>query len=376
MVLVDTGAGLVLIDTGPQEAVPHVLASIRALGFDPKRIRWILSTHEHFDHVGGLAAMQRETGADIVSGPFIGDAPRSGRPFLDDPQAAELAEKPMEPVKVTRTLRDNGSVFTSDPRFTAHATPTHSPGSTSWTWRSCDQDGCKTIAYADSNSTISSDGYRFSDNPRRIKQARYGLKRIAALPCDIMLTPHPSGSNLLERLSGREALVDAGACKAYAESGMKRPISGWTRKARRSELEADRLAPRAVIEAALLAHEDALDWDPEIVLSGSEIAEDKPEDWQLEAWLGRKPGKADKAAIAALFPDKAPRLIEEKLPDIDWLTHSRGWSRSAPGGFMSTRPSIRRWPSRACATSPFPPARPSAPASTPPLPGAWKCWTP
>ena len=63
---------------------------------------------------------------------------------------------------------------------------------------------------------------------------------------------------------------------------------------------------RAVIEAALLAHEDALDWDPEIVLSGSEIAEDKPEDWQLEAWLGRKPGKADKAAIAALFPDKAP----------------------------------------------------------------------
>ena len=82
-------------------------------------------------------------------------------------------------------------------------------------------------------------------------------------------------------------------------------------------------APRAVIEAALLAHEDALDWDPEIVLSGSEIAEDKPEDWQLEAWLGRKPGKADKAAIAALFPDKAPRLIEEKLPDIDWLTHSQ-----------------------------------------------------
>lgn len=83
------------------------------------------------------------------------------------------------------------------------------------------------------------------------------------------------------------------------------------------------LAPRAVIEAALLAHEDALDWDPEIVLSGSEIAEDKPEDWQLEAWLGRKPSKTDKAAIAALFPGKAPKLIEEKLPDIDWLTHSQ-----------------------------------------------------
>lgn len=222
VVLVETGGGLVLIDTGPREAVPHVLANVRALGFDPRRIRWILSTHEHFDHVGGLAAMQRETGADVVAGPFIGDALRSGTPFPDDPQASLLKDEPMEPVKVTRTLRDNGSLFTYDPRFTAHATPTHSPGSTSWTWRSCDQDGCKTIAYADSNSTISADGYRFSDNPRRIKQARYGLKRIAAMPCDILITPHPGSSNLLERLSGRGALVDAGACKAYAAAGMKR----------------------------------------------------------------------------------------------------------------------------------------------------------
>ncbi|MFN3517564.1 MAG: subclass B3 metallo-beta-lactamase [Novosphingobium sp.] len=222
VVLVDTGAGLVLIDTGPKEAVPHVLANIRAMGFEPRRIRWILSTHEHFDHVGGLAAMQRETGADLVVGPFIGNALRSGQPFRDDPQAALLKDEPMAPVKVSRTLRDNGSLFTSEPRFTAHATPTHSPGSTSWTWRSCDENGCKTIAYADSNSTISADSYRFSDNPRRVKQAHNGLQRIAALPCDILITPHPGGSDLLERLSGRGALADAGACKAYAESGMKR----------------------------------------------------------------------------------------------------------------------------------------------------------
>lgn len=222
VVLVDTGAGLVLIDTGPVEAVPHVLANVRALGFDPMKIRWILSTHEHFDHVGGLAAMQRATGAEIVAGPFIGDALSSGRPFPEDPQAAELAEKPMEPVKVSRTLRDRGSLFISEPRFTAHATPTHSPGSTSWTWRSCDAEGCVSIAYADSNSTISAKNYRFTANPRQIDSARYGLKRIAALPCDILLTPHPGSSNLLERLSGRGALVDAGACRAYAEAGSRR----------------------------------------------------------------------------------------------------------------------------------------------------------
>ncbi|MDE2412935.1 MAG: 50S ribosomal protein L11 methyltransferase [Sphingomonadales bacterium] len=83
------------------------------------------------------------------------------------------------------------------------------------------------------------------------------------------------------------------------------------------------LAPRGVIEAALLAHEEALDWDAEIVLSGSEIAEDKPEDWQLEAWLSRKPTNQDKAAIHGLFADRPPRLVAERLPDIDWLTHSQ-----------------------------------------------------
>lgn len=83
------------------------------------------------------------------------------------------------------------------------------------------------------------------------------------------------------------------------------------------------LAPRGVIEAALLAHEDALDWDPEIVLSGSEVAEDKPDDWRIEAWLGRRPTKADTAALAALFAGKSPQFAAEKLPDTDWLTTSQ-----------------------------------------------------
>jgi ribosomal protein L11 methyltransferase len=83
------------------------------------------------------------------------------------------------------------------------------------------------------------------------------------------------------------------------------------------------LAPRGVIEAALLAHEEAADWDPEIVLAGSEVAEDRPEDWRLEAWLAHKPTKADKAAVAALFPGAAPKLAAEQLPDTDWLTASQ-----------------------------------------------------
>ncbi|KMS59827.1 50S ribosomal protein L11 methyltransferase [Novosphingobium barchaimii LL02] len=82
-------------------------------------------------------------------------------------------------------------------------------------------------------------------------------------------------------------------------------------------------APRLVVEGALVAHEDAWDWDHEIVLSGREIAEDQPEEWQLEAWLDHKPTRADKAAIAALFAQDAPNLIVEELPDTDWLVASQ-----------------------------------------------------
>lgn len=84
------------------------------------------------------------------------------------------------------------------------------------------------------------------------------------------------------------------------------------------------LGPRAVIEEALLAHEDAADWDFDIVIAGSEVAEDRPEDWQLEAWLPRRPRAADKSAIARLFaPEAAPALQIERLPETDWLTQSQ-----------------------------------------------------
>ena len=83
------------------------------------------------------------------------------------------------------------------------------------------------------------------------------------------------------------------------------------------------LAPRAVIEAALLAHEDAADWDPSIVIAGSELAEHRPDDWQLEAWLPRKPARADTAALNGLFDGAAPLFTTEQLPETDWLTTSQ-----------------------------------------------------
>lgn len=83
------------------------------------------------------------------------------------------------------------------------------------------------------------------------------------------------------------------------------------------------LAHREVIEGALVAHEDAWDWDPDIVISGSEVAEDRPNDWRLEAWLPRMPTPEDKSAITELFPVRPLKLDVEKLPDKNWLVESQ-----------------------------------------------------
>ena len=83
------------------------------------------------------------------------------------------------------------------------------------------------------------------------------------------------------------------------------------------------LGHRAQIQAALVAHEDAADWDDEVVLSGSELADDRPDDWRLEVYFGRKPKAADRKAIAALFAGDAPDMKTEKLPDSDWVTLSQ-----------------------------------------------------
>ncbi len=82
-------------------------------------------------------------------------------------------------------------------------------------------------------------------------------------------------------------------------------------------------ASKDIVQDALVAHEDALDWDFEVVLSGREIAEDKPDDWVLEAWYPRKPTRADKQAVAALFAGGAPRLKVEEIPEEDWVALSQ-----------------------------------------------------
>jgi ribosomal protein L11 methyltransferase len=82
-------------------------------------------------------------------------------------------------------------------------------------------------------------------------------------------------------------------------------------------------APKRVVQAALLAHDELDEWDFDLVIAGREVAEDKPDDWVLEGWYPAKPGKTQKDALAGLFAGKAPKITVEQLPDEDWVTLSQ-----------------------------------------------------
>jgi metallo-beta-lactamase class B len=107
--------------------------------------------------------------------------------------------------------------------ITVIATPGHSPGGTSYTWKSCEGKICRRIVYADSLNAVSADSYRFSDHPAYVATLRSSMAKIETIKdCDIMISPHPFQSDFFERLAGEGPLIDRTGCKSYAENARKR----------------------------------------------------------------------------------------------------------------------------------------------------------
>jgi metallo-beta-lactamase class B len=217
VLLLTSKNGHVLLDAATAEAAPSIAANIERLGFRLRDVKLIGGSHEHLDHVGGVAELQRLTGATVMALPAAFNTFETGVVDRRDPQSG--LHKPFPGAKVGRILRDGLTVGTSGLRLTAHATPGHAPGSTTWTWRSCEAGRCINVVYADSLTAVSSDAYRFRDHPRYLADFRASIRKIAALPCDLLITPHPSASKFIERMSGEIPLVGPGLCRAYARRG-------------------------------------------------------------------------------------------------------------------------------------------------------------
>lgn len=218
-ILVTGSAGHVLIDGGTERGADLIAANIREIGFRVSDIRFILTSHEHLDHAGGIAKLQRMSGATLVTSAAAAKVFNSGVPSADDPQYGLI--KGFPPAAVGRTVGDGDEVRLGDLMLQAIATPGHTAGALSWRWVSCDGGVCRAIVYADSLTPVSSDSYRFTDHPELVAAFRASIAKIADSPCDVLVTPHPSASGLLARFALGKTLLDEQACRAYAADRTK-----------------------------------------------------------------------------------------------------------------------------------------------------------
>lgn len=239
VLLITSPEGHVLLDGGLPDSAPLILANIRALGFDPSDIRLILNSHIHYDHAGGIAALQRASGAGVAASRASAPVLERGRPGPDDPQYDIALAFP--PVRNVQRFGEGETLTVGPIRLTAHLTAGHTPGGTSWVWESCEADRCLGLVYGDSQTPVSAENFRFTDSstyPSAVADFERGFAVLAKLRCDILVTPHPGASALWDRLAaGREGLIDPEGCRRYASRAREQ-------LRRRLESEASRPAPR------------------------------------------------------------------------------------------------------------------------------------
>ena len=228
-ILITSKAGRVLIDGDLPESVKQIADNIRSLGFRIENVKIILNSHVHYDHAGGIAELQRLSRARVIASPWSAAVMKIGGVGRGDPQYGVL--RPIAPIKNVHELRDGDTFHVGEIAITAHLTPGHTPGGTSWTWRSCEDNVCHDMVYADSLTAVSADGLKFTANqeyPRALEDFEKSFTFLEATPCDILITTHPEASELWDRIDARQRgvspdpMVDSGACRRLAQQGRER----------------------------------------------------------------------------------------------------------------------------------------------------------
>ena len=218
-ILITGAKGHILIDGGTEKGAEIILDNIASLGFQVSDINILLYSHEHFDHVGGLVKIQRQSGAELYASPAAKPVLVTGLSAASDPQYGMHA--PFPAAKVSKTINQGETVSLGDLSLRAISTPGHTEGALSWQWESCETSGCEIIVYADSLSPISRDGYNFANPLDYLIKYRRGLIDLGKLECTLILTPHPSASEMRKRLLEGQ-LSNTDGCIKYAQNISKR----------------------------------------------------------------------------------------------------------------------------------------------------------
>ncbi len=217
--LITTPAGHILLDTGFDETVPMIEAGVSKLGFRLGDIRLLLATHAHYDHAGGLAAVRAKTGARLLANPRDRDQfARGGRGDF-----AFGDRIPFPPVQADGELRDGQRIRLGGVVVTAHFTPGHTRGCTSYSTRVREGGRVYDVVFP---CGLSAPGYQLVDNPRYPGIAddfELSFAKLRRLPCDVFLGGHSWDFGLeakreaMRAGKGAEAFVDPAGYRAWLD---------------------------------------------------------------------------------------------------------------------------------------------------------------
>jgi metallo-beta-lactamase class B len=187
--LIATPEGHILINSGFEATVPMIRDSVRTLGFRFEDIKVLLASHAHIDHAGGHATIKKQTGARIaMSEPDAALLARGGRgDFL--PASDDVVG--YEPAQADRIIHEGDTVTLGGATLTAHLTPGHTKGCTTWTMKV--EDGGKRRDVVFHGGTTILPGVRLVDNPDypgMVEDYEQTFRVLKSLPCDVFLAPH------------------------------------------------------------------------------------------------------------------------------------------------------------------------------------------
>jgi metallo-beta-lactamase class B len=201
--LIVTPQGNILLDGGMEETAPQIERNIQTLGFKLKEVKFLLNSHAHFDHAAGLLELKRLSGARLVASRADAKALEEG----DENDFTWGDTVKFKPVKVDQIIADGGTLSLGGTTLTAHLTPGHTRGCTTWTMPVHDAGKTYNVVFIGS---VTAPGYRLVNNtkyPGIVADYEHSFQVLRSLPCDIFLASHGSVFDLAEK---RERLKAGG----------------------------------------------------------------------------------------------------------------------------------------------------------------------
>lgn len=225
--LVTTPKGHILIDGILAQSVPQIIANIQTLGFDIRDVKYLLNSHAHIDHAGGLAGLQRASGAKMI-------ASTADRPTLEAGAIGfgPTKDMPFPPVRVDRVVEDGDAVSLGGITLTARLTPGHTQGCTSWSMAVKGTDGASHTALFHCSTTVAGQSLVPESWPGMIAAFRATFAKLRAIKADVFLASHGNFFGLKEK----RARQLAGDADAFVDSDALQRVNAEMERAFEEEL--------------------------------------------------------------------------------------------------------------------------------------------